>query len=352
MYGENYGYMSSLNKSMVDHLKGIVESLEKTANLQKGDLVLDIGSNDGTMLSLYQTAGLVRVGMHPTIIKYKDLYPADVITVPDLFSAASFENACPGRKAKAISTIAMLYDLPDPAGFAKEIREVLADDGYWHIEVSYGPWMLDSGAFDAVCHEHVEYYSLKTLKKILDGAGFKISDISFNETNGGSISITATPSGNESATNASEQVETVLLKEERSGSNGLSGWEKFDALAKARISDLEGFLISATAAGKVVAALGASTKGNVLLQSLSPQALSSIQIIGEVNEFKFGKVTPGTFINIAPEGEVIDSGPDFLLVLPWHFKDSFKTRLKSFVEAGGRIVFPLPSLEIVGQENG
>jgi hypothetical protein len=352
MYGENYGYMSSLNKSMVDHLKAIVESLEKTANLQKGDLVLDIGSNDGTMLSLYQTAGLVRVGMDPTIIKYKDLYPADVITVPDLFSAASFENVCPGRKAKAISTIAMLYDLPDPAGFAKEIREVLADDGYWHIEVSYGPWMLDSGAFDAVCHEHVEYYSLKTLKKILDGAGFKISDISFNETNGGSISITATPSGNESATNASEQVETVLLKEERSGSNELSGWAKFDALAKSRISDLEEFLISATAAGKVVGALGASTKGNVLLQSLSPQALSSIQIIGEVNEFKFGKVTPGTFINIAPEREVIDSGPDFLLVLPWHFKDSFKTRLKSFVEAGGRIVFPLPSLEIVGQENG
>lgn len=351
MYGDNYGYMSSLNKSMVDHLKGIAKLLEKTANLKNGELVLDIGSNDGTMLSLYQTTGIVRVGMDPTIIKYKDLYPADVITVPDFFSAASFEAACPGRKAKVVSTIAMLYDLPDPAGFAQEIREVLADDGLWHIEVSYGPWMLDSGAFDAVCHEHVEYYSLKTLKRILDGAGFKIAAVSFNDTNGGSISITATPSDNETAPEESEQVGTILAKEEQSGCNELSGWAKFDQLAKSRVSDLEQFLISSQSEGKTVAGLGASTKGNVLLQSLSPEALAAIQVIGEVNEFKFGKVTPGTNINIAPESQVIGSNPDFLLVLPWHFKDSFKALLGNFVESGGKIVFPLPKLEIVGQGN-
>lgn len=349
MYGDNYGYMSSLNKSMVDHLKGITEFLERTANLKEGDLVLDIGSNDGTMLSLYQTTGIVRVGMDPTIIKYKDLYPADVITVSDFFSAASFEAACPGRKAKVVSTIAMLYDLPNPVGFAREIREVLADDGFWHIEVSYGPWMLDSGAFDAVCHEHVEYYSLKTLKRILDGAGFKIAAVSFNDTNGGSISITSTPSENKGAQEANEQVEAILAKEDQSGCNELSGWAKFDQIAKSRVFDLEQFLISSTSEGKTVAGLGASTKGNVLLQSLSPEALSAIQIIGEVNEFKFGKVTPGTHISIAPESHVIASNPDFLLVLPWHFKDSFKALLGDFVESGGRIVFPLPELEIVGQ---
>jgi hypothetical protein len=349
MYGDNYGYMSSLNKSMVDHLRGISEFLENTANLKKGDLVLDIGSNDGTMLSLYQTTGIVRVGMDPTIIKYKDLYPADVITVPEFFSAASFEAVCSGREARVVSTIAMLYDLPDPAGFAKDIRRVLADDGFWHIEVSYGPWMLDSGAFDAVCHEHVEYYSLKTLKRILDGAGFKIAAVSFNDTNGGSISITATPSENEAAPEASEQVGTILANEEKSGCNEMSGWARFDQLAKSRVSDLEQFLISAASEGKTVAGLGASTKGNVLLQSLSPEALAAIQIIGEVNEFKFGKVTPGTNINIAPENQVIVSNPDFLLVLPWHFRDSFKARLGDFVESGGRIVFPLPELEIIGE---
>ena len=349
MYGDNYGYMSSLNKSMVDHLSGITELLEKTADLKEGELVLDVGSNDGTMLSLYKTTGIVRVGMDPTIIKYKDLYPADVITVPDFFSAASFEEVCPGRKAKVVSTIAMLYDLPDPAGFAQEIREVLADDGFWHIEVSYGPWMLDSGAFDAVCHEHVEYYSLKTLKRILDGAGFKIAAVSFNDTNGGSISITATPSENEGGQEANEKVEAILAKEDQSGCNELSGWAKFDQIAKSRVFDLEQFLISSTSESKTVAGLGASTKGNVLLQSLSPEALSAIQIIGEVNEFKFGKVTPGTHISIAPESQVIASNPDFLIVLPWHFKESFKALLGDFVESGGSIVFPLPELEIIGQ---
>lgn len=349
MYGENYGYMSSLNKSMVEHLRGISKFLENTGNLKKGDLVLDIGSNDGTMLSLYQTTGIVRVGMDPTIIKYQDLYPSDVITVPDFFSAASFEAVCSRRKAKVVSTIAMLYDLPDPAGFAKEIREVLADDGFWHIEVSYGPWMLDSGAFDAVCHEHVEYYSLKTLKRILEGAGFKIAAVSFNDTNGGSISITATPSENESAQEANEKVEAILAKEDQNDCNEISGWSKFDQLAKSRVSDLEQFLISSQSEGKTVAGLGASTKGNVLLQSLSPEAVSAIQIIGEVNEFKFGKVTPGTHISIAPESQVIASNPDFLLVLPWHFKDSFKSLLGDFVESGGSIVFPLPELEIIGQ---
>jgi hypothetical protein len=349
MYGDNYGYMSSLNKSMVDHLRGIAELLEDTADLREGDLVLDIGSNDGTMLSLYKTASIVRVGMDPTIVKYAALYPSDVITVPGFFSAASFEAVCPGKKAKVVSTIAMLYDLPDPAGFAKDVREILADDGLWHIEVSYGPWMLDSGAFDAVCHEHVEYYSLKTLKRIIDGAGFKITAVSFNDTNGGSISITSTPFENQGLHEAAAQVEAILSKEDQSGCHDLSGWAKFDQLVKSRVSDLEQFLISSTSEGKTIAGLGASTKGNVLLQSLSPTALSAIQVIGEVNEFKFGRVTPGTNIGIEPETHVIGLNPDFLLVLPWHFKDSFIVRLDDFVKTGGRIVFPLPELEIVGQ---
>lgn len=351
MYGDNYGYMSSLNSSMVEHLKGIAQSLEPVAKIQHGDVVLDIGSNDGTLLSLYQTPGIVRVGMDPTIVKYKDLYPVDVITVADFFSSTSFARTCPGKRAKLITTIAMLYDLPDPAGFAKEIRDVLADDGFWHIEVSYGPWMLDTGAFDAVCHEHVEYYSLKTLKRILDGAGFKISAISFNETNGGSISITSTPVENRTAVEVTDQVEAILAKEAHGLSNELSGWAKFEQLAKSRIAELEAFLISAGSEGKRIVALGASTKGNVVLQSLSTEAIARIEMIGEVNEFKFGRFTPGTHIGIVPEGRLIETKPDFILVLPWHFKESFKRRLASYVHDGGRIVFPLPELEIVNSEN-
>lgn len=129
MYGDNYGYMSSLNNTMVDHLKEIVLDLEQAAELATGDVVLDIGSNDGTLLSLYTIPGLVRVGMDPTIVKYSELYPLDAIKISDFFSAAAFELACPGKKAKIVTTIAMLYDLPDPADFARGIRNIIAEDG-------------------------------------------------------------------------------------------------------------------------------------------------------------------------------------------------------------------------------
>ena len=347
MYGENYGYMSSLNSSMVSHLGQIVTSLEEIADLKKGDVVLDIGSNDGTMLSLYSTKGIVRVGMDPTIVKYKDLYPMDAITVPEFFSAKSFSSALPDIRAKVVSTVAMLYDLPNPAGFASEIRQILQDDGFWHIEVSYGPWMLESGAFDAVCHEHVEYYSLKTLKRILDGSGMKIVAISFNETNGGSISITSTPRGNSKIPEATEEISKIMEKENNTRCNEEFGWKLFGELAKSRISALDELLIKLKSQGNRVAGLGASTKGNVFLQALTPEALSAIDEIGEVNSFKFGKVTPGTGIPIRSEAEVLSSSPDYILVLPWHFKDSFDVRLRDYVSAGGKVIYPLPVLAIV-----
>lgn len=348
MYGENYGYMSSLNSSMVNHLKEVVSFLEETSGLKSGDLVLDIGSNDGTMLSLYSTDGIIRVGMDPTIVKYKELYPLDVITVDDFFSAGLFSEACPGKKAKLVTSVAMLYDLPDPSSFAADIRAILSDDGFWHIEVSYGPWMLESGAFDAVCHEHIEYYSLRTLKKLITDAGMKIVSVSFNDTNGGSISVTSTPVENGNATEADDEVEKILSLEDVTNCNELSGWQSFGLLAKKRILDLESLLIDAKNNGKRVAGLGASTKGNVLLQSLSSESVSVIEVIGEVNSFKFGKVTPGTGIAIAPEDEVLESKPDFLIVLPWHFKNSFDLRLREFLLSGGKVVYPLPALEVIG----
>jgi len=347
MYGDNYGYMSSLNNTMVAHLNEIVRGLELGSDLAAGDVVLDIGSNDGTMLSLYATPGLVRVGMDPTIAKYSELYPKDAIKVPDFFSAGAFEIACPGKKAKIVTTVAMLYDLPDPSGFAKEVRQIIADDGVWHIEVSYGPWMIETGAFDAVCHEHVEYYSLYTLKRILDDAGFKMFALGFNETNGGSVSISATPVLNTKKQEASDEILSILAKEARDGSNEVSGWKSFSELTRSRISDVDSFLVDAKRRGQRVMALGASTKGNILLQSLSPVALEAIEAIGEVNEFKFGRVTPGTKIRIIPEKQVIDSQPDFILVLPWHFRKTFTGLLAGYSRAGGSVLYPLPKLEVV-----
>lgn len=187
MYGENYGYRSGLNTSMVRHLTQKIAHLERVAGLASGDTVLDIGSNDATSLKAYATAGLRRIGIDPTGAKFRQYYPADIQLVPDFFSAKNFDSVSKAR-AKIVTSIAMFYDLENPVQFAREIAQVLASDGIWHFEQSYMPSMLRMTSYDTICHEHVEYYSLKVVCDILGAADLQVLDVQMNAVNGGSFS--------------------------------------------------------------------------------------------------------------------------------------------------------------------
>lgn len=164
MYGENYGYRSGLNASMVRHLTEKVGFLEELADLKSGDTVLDIGSNDATSLKAYKTPGLKRIGIDPTGAKFREYYPDSITLVPDFFSAANFRSVS-REPARIVTSIAMFYDLEDPIAFARDIASVLASDGLWHFEQSYMPAMLRTTSYDTICHEHLEYYSLGAVKK-------------------------------------------------------------------------------------------------------------------------------------------------------------------------------------------
>lgn len=190
MYGDNYGYRSSLNASMVAHLETKLARLEDRAGLSAGDQILDIGSNDATLLKAYKTPGLRRLGIDPTGAKFRSYYPDDVDLVADFFTADAYHRGT-DRKAKIITSIAMFYDLPDPAAFVRDIASVLADDGIWHFEQSYMPTMMRMNSYDTICHEHIEFYSLSVIHNLLRAAGLKIVDIEFNGINGGSIAVTA-----------------------------------------------------------------------------------------------------------------------------------------------------------------
>lgn len=190
MYGENYGYRSGLNQSMVRHLQAKVRRLEAYAELKASDVVLDIGSNDATTLKAYQAAGIERIGIDPTGAKFREYYPADIQLVPDFFSQTNFERAS-SKRARIITSIAMFYDLEDPTEFARQIAAVLADDGIWHFEQSYMPSMLRTNSYDTICHEHLEYYSLTALVGILKAAGLRLLDVQMNAVNGGSFAVTA-----------------------------------------------------------------------------------------------------------------------------------------------------------------
>jgi hypothetical protein len=188
MYGDNYGYMSFLNVSMLNHLKNKSRKLQNTIKLDTNDIVIDIGSNDGSFLSFFPNK-LKLIGVDPTIKKLSKFYKKNILKIDDFFSAQKI-NSITKKRAKLITSISMFYDLENPIKFAEDIHEILDDNGIWHLEQSYMPMMLKNNSYDTICHEHLEYYSLTSIKFILDKAGFKIMDLEFNDINGGSFALT------------------------------------------------------------------------------------------------------------------------------------------------------------------
>ncbi len=341
MYGENYGYRSGLNASMVAHLNNKVKRILGMVELRNGDLVIDIGSNDSTTLQAYPTSGPVLVGIDPTGIKFHSYYPPYIQLIPDFFSSELVEARFPGQKAKVVTSFSMFYDLEDPMGFMRQVYEVLADDGIWVFEQSYMPTMLDTNSYDTVCHEHLEFYALRQIKWMADRVGFKILDVEFNDINGGSFSVTVSKSHGDLSVVPS--VQRILDNERAKGLDTLLPYQAFAERVVQTKRDLLKFIETARAEGKTVAVLGASTKGNVLLQYCG-LTTKEIEFVGEVNPEKFGCYTPGTWLPIIPEQELLAKKPDYMIVLPWHFRQFFVTNKKF---SNMSLVFPLPKVEIV-----
>jgi NDP-4-keto-2,6-dideoxyhexose 3-C-methyltransferase len=341
MYGENYGYRSGLNPSMVRHLHGKLARILGIIDLAGSPIVLDIGSNDGTTLAGYPDNSCTRVGMDPTAAKFREYYPKDVTVVADFFSAQRFQAAFPGKRARIVTSFSMFYDLERPIDFMREIFAILEDDGVWVFEQSYMPLMLERNSYDTVCHEHLEYYALKQIKWMTDRVDFKIVDVEVNEINGGSFSVTVAKKNAPYPEFAG--LEAFLRREIELGLDTLIPLNAFAHRVTASRNELRGFVERALAEGKRIAGLGASTKGNVLLQYCG-FGEHELFAIGDVNPYKFGRFAPGTLIPIVAESELLADEPDYLLVLPWHFRQFFlqKYRLKK-----AKMVFPLPALEII-----
>ncbi len=345
MYGDNYGYRSGLNQSMVDHLTQKVRFLERLVDLQPGDVVVDIGSNDCTTLKAYSATGIRRIGIDPTGKKFAEYYPADVALVPDFFSADAFHSV-EQKPARVVTSIAMFYDLEAPIEFAKQIESILADDGVWHFEQSYMPSMLRLNSYDTICHEHLEYYSLGVVKKILDAAGLQLIDVAMNAVNGGSFAVTAAKGDNKSFKANNAVIDWLLEQEDRMGLNTPRPYRDFEERVFRHRDDLTRLIRGLNADGKKVLGYGASTKGNVVLQFCGLTA-EDIPAIAEVNAEKFGRVTPGSHIPIVSEAEARAMSPDYFLVLPWHFKDGILRREHEYLAGGGKFIFPFPEIEIV-----
>lgn len=344
MYGDNYGYRSGLNISMVKHLQKKIKTLENLAKPTDKDLVIDIGSNDATSLKAY-SGKFKKVGIDPTGNKFKEYYTDDITLIPDFFTADNFKKIFPAEKAKIITSIAMFYDLEDPKAFVRDIAECLSDDGIWHFEQSYMPSMLRTNSYDTICHEHLEFYSFKVVNSILDSCGLKVIDVQMNSINGGSFAVTAAKKNSSYSAN-SPIINWLLNQEEEMGLDTEKPYLEFAERVFRHRKNLTDLIKALVKDGKKVFGYGASTKGNVLLQFCGLTE-NEIPFIAEVNEEKFGSFTPGTKIPIISEKDAKAMNPDYFLVLPWHFKDSILAREEEYIANGGKFIFPLPEIEIV-----
>jgi hypothetical protein len=359
MWGK-YWYRSGINKSMTLQLEEIAKEISSRIKYNKGDIWLDIACNDGTMFKFIPDE-FIKLGIDPADdTYYTESSKIATKVVQDYFTIDSYNKTGYGnKKAKVITTIAMFYDLDSPETFISDINKVIDDDGIWVIQLSYTPLMIEQLAFDNICHEHVYYYSLNSLKKLFDSFNFKIVDASLNDTNGGSIRVYLQKNIAKTETFATSPLRDVckfrinsLLDYEnnRYDTGDINLWKEFSKKISLLKEQTVSFIKDQKSKGKVICGYGASTKGNTLLQWFGLDN-TLITAIAERSPYKFGLKTVGTNIPILSEEEVRAMKPDYMLVLPWHFIKEFTERENDYLKDGGKFIVPCPKFEIISFES-
>jgi hypothetical protein len=351
----NYWYRSGVNKTMVEELRKIVLKSLSLIHCNSGDTVLDIASNDGTLLSFYPKE-LTRIGFDPSYNMCQYARYSATTIVPEYFSSREYFKAT-NNKAKIITSIAMFYDLDDPHSFIDDINSVMDDDGLWVVQMGYLPLMLKQLAFDCVCHERLEYYSLDSFNWVIKKHGLKIVDVKLNDINGGSIRIYL----RKNSANVSLFATSPYREMAEYRVNSLLEYEKTLRLNDPQIyrdwfnqvmtlkEKTMSFIRSEKERGKVIWGYGASTKGNTLMQLFGLDN-TLLDAIADRNPEKYGKLTVGTNIPIVSEAEMRRVRPDYLVIFPWGFVSEFKEREKKYLQSGGKFIVPCPKVEIISYD--
>lgn len=335
LYSRFYWYKSGVTDTMKNALRDITSSIESLIDLKNGDVVLDIGANDGTLLATYNIEGLVKVGCEPADNLVAALSENCDIVLHDFWSEETYNNNSHlwnNSKAKVITAIGMFYDLDDPNKFISDASKCLTEDGIFIAQLMCLLPMLEKNDLGNICHEHIEYYSLKSLKYLFENNGLEIFKIEENFVNGGSYRIYAKPFKNGS----------IELLDDLTKEHLLEFKQRIDKNKK----DCVEFIKQVVSEGKKVYVYGASTKGNVILQYYGLDN-SLITAAAERSPEKWGKYTIGTWIPIISEEQARSENPDYFLVLPWAFFDEFYERERDWRARGGKFILPLPDFKII-----
>lgn len=338
-----YGYRSSISNTMRSHLRRYNIEARSLCPIYAGDTVLDIGSNDATFLSYYPE-NVACIGIDPAGEQFRDCYNDNMKLLPDYFTADNFRSHFGDTKCKLVTSICMFYDLPDPVAFARDIYQVLDDNGIWTCEQSYLFTMLDTFGVDTICHEHLEYYGLTPIMHLCEKVGLKIVDIRFNTSNGGSFRLYFAKDTSTRYAECSDLISSILEQECSRGIKCIQTYTTWIEHCYNQLKLFDRLLDDIVASGKSVGLYGASTKGNFVLQILNIGPDRARYAV-ERNPEKYGRCT-NTGVPIISEEEMRANPPDYLVVLPWHFFDEICQREQDYMNGGGQMICYLPKLSI------
>lgn len=337
----HFWYKSGITQTMRDALADITKEAQKRVLLKEGDIVVDIGTNDGTLLRSYSPKGLVTVGFEPAANLMEEAKKETSHIINNYFNYGEFSKSFPNQKAKVVTSIAMFYDLDDPNQFVADVKKTLAPEGLWINQMNYLRSMLTQNAFDNISHEHLEYYSVFSLQYLLQSHGLEVFDVELNAINGGSFRTYIGHAGRFPVQNRVKE-----LEQSEEGLKTIPLYEKFASSIEGIKTEVRAFIVKEVSSGKKIYAYGASTRGNTLLQFFGLDH-TLITAAAERNPAKFGKRMVGTNIPIIPEEKARQERPDYFLVLPWAFIKEFIAREKEFLKKGGQFIVPLPQFRVI-----
>ena len=343
LYGPDYGYRTGINKTMTDHVKKITGNLAKKTSLKKNDLVLDIASNDGTLLNSYKK-NIVKFGVDPVLKKYKKNYKKIRYSISGFFSASEVKKKTK-KKFKIISALSVFYDLLNPNKFLKDVKTLLLPKGIFLLEFADLASIIKYKMFDTICHEHLEYYSSKVIINLVKKNDLRVFDIKQNFINGSSKQYYICHKNSTIKSN-DRIIEKTLTSESKLKLNKVKTFKEFIQKINLLKTRLNYKIKNIRRNNQSIHCYGASTKGNVLLQYFNIDN-KKISFAAERNKNKYGLVTPGSKIQIISEENSRKMKPDYYLVLPWHFKKEILKREKHALRKGTKFIFPLPNFEII-----
>ena len=343
LYGPDYGYRTGINKTMTDHVKKITQTLAKKTSLKKNDLVLDIASNDGTLLNSYKK-NIIKFGVDPILNKYKKNYKNIRYSISGFFSASKVKEKTK-KKFKIISALSVFYDLLNPNKFLRDVKTLLLPEGVFLLEFADLASIIKYKMFDTICHEHLEYYSSKVIINLVKKNDLRVFDIKQNFINGSSKQYYICHK-NSKIKSKSKIINKTLRNESKLKLNTVKTFKEFIQKINFLKTRLNNKIKYIRRNNKSIHCYGASTKGNVLLQYFNIDN-KKISFAAERNKNKYGLVTPGSKIKIISEENSRKMKPDYYLVLPWHFKKEILKREKNTLRKGTKFIFPLPNFEII-----